>query len=65
MLATNPALLRGQRLQSGKCPEHGSVLVTKGDFTERGESVGKTYGCATCSFTIEARYGTRLMKLLR
>lgn len=64
-MSVNTALLKGQRLQTGKCPDHGTVLVSKGVFEERGESVGKVYGCSTCSFTIEARNGTRLTKLLR
>lgn len=61
------ALMRGRRLQAGKCPDHGKVLVTKEPLVERDEQVGVFYKCPEdkCSFEIAARYGSRLMKLLR
>lgn len=61
------AMLKGQRLQTGKCPYHGTVLVTKGDFIEKEQPVGRIYGCGQqgCEFTLEARNGSRMMKLLR
>lgn len=64
---TSNTLLRGKRLQTGKCPEHGTVLVTKGDMVEGVVVVGRVYKCSCegCTFDIAARSGTRLMKLLR
>ena len=59
------ALMRGRRLQAGKCPDHGAILVRKDDFVENGQPVGRIYGCPSCDFRIEARNGSRLMKLLR
>jgi hypothetical protein len=61
------ALMKGNRLAAGKCPEHGKVLVTKGEFKENGETVGRVYKCPLddCTFEVVARHGTRLMKLLR
>lgn len=63
----NEALLRGRRLQSGKCPEHGVVLTAASDLIENGEPVGTVYGCTEkgCEFRIDARNGSRLKKLLR
>jgi len=64
---SSAALLRGRRMQTGKCPEHGIVLVTKGDMVEGEQVVGRVYKCpqAGCQFEAPARSGTRLMKLLR
>lgn len=59
------ALVRGRRLQAGKCPDHGAILVRKADFVENEQPVGRVYGCPECEFQIEARNGSRLMKLLR
>jgi hypothetical protein len=61
------ALLRGRRMQTGKCPDHGIVLVTKGDMIEGEQVVGRVYKCPKdeCQFEVVARSGTRLMKLLR
>ena len=61
------ALLRGRRMQTGKCPDHGVVLVVKGDMLEAGQAVGRVYKCPIegCLFDVPARSGTRLMKLLR
>lgn len=63
----NEAMLRGRRIAVGKCPTHGVVLVTAEDMMENDEKVGKVYGCPLeeCEFTVEARNGSRLMKLLR
>lgn len=64
---SSAALLRGRRMQTGKCPEHGVVLVTKGDMIEAGQVVGRIYRCPNegCLFETPARSGTRMMKLLR
>jgi len=61
------ALLRGRRMQAGKCPEHGVVLVQKGDLIENDQIVGRVYKCPCvgCLFDTPARSGGRLMKLLR
>lgn len=61
------ALLRGRRLQAGKCPDHGKVLVHKGDLVEHDQIVGRIYRCPHegCTFDIPARSGSRLTKLLR
>lgn len=61
------ALLRGKRLASGKCPEHGAVLVKDGPMLETGKPVGTRYRCpcAGCAFALDARAGTRVEKLLR
>ena len=62
-----PARVRSQRLSAGRCPEHGTVLIVKGPMLEAGLNVGTIYRCPTdgCIYTIEARSGSRMDKLLR
>jgi hypothetical protein len=62
-----PARVRAQRLSSGKCPSHGTVLVNAGPFVESDKQVGFTYGCpdTACKFEVVARYGSGMHKLLR
>lgn len=63
-MSLTPQQLQGKRLSSGKCPEHGKPLTWKENFVENGSTVGRIYGCGQCDFQIEARFGSRLVKLL-
>lgn len=62
-----PARVRSQRLSAGKCPEHGEILSASGDLLEQGANVGTIYKCGNpeCTYNVEARFGTRMDKLLR
>lgn len=61
------ARLRGKRLETGKCPDHGITLVKAGAMLENNVSVGTQYKCPNveCAFTLDARAGSRMEKLLR
>lgn len=62
-----PARIRSQRLSAGKCPQHGSLLSAAQDLMDAGASVGTIYKCpeSECTYNVEARFGTRMDKLLR
>lgn len=62
-----PARIRSQRLSAGKCPQHGALLRAAKDLMEADKSVGTVYNCSEpeCTYNVEARFGTRIDKLLR
>lgn len=65
-----PARVRAQRLHSGRCPTHGSMLENKGSFVPENSAdnaLHYTYACPEkgCKFDVVARVGSGLHKLWR
>ena len=58
--------VRAQRLSLGKCPDHGTILIFKEMMVEADVNVGRVYCCpqSPCGYSVEARMGTRMDKLL-